>query len=168
VTRKTQLGVTAAGATIGLALLTALWVAHDPAAPPDETPSHARSNESPSTHPSSASEPVDPQALAEVREAFQGVLAGDSPPGMVEMMRGPRRGQTGAPAELPPLPDPLVMPAGYSPPSSSSADLPPLPPLPGESSAKPELLPPPQETPAAEKSPKEGAAPSDLPPLPPP
>jgi hypothetical protein len=154
VTRKTQFGMSVAAAVIGLAVVTALWLTRPNTPPPDDA--------APPTTPPAASDPTspeemqDPRVLAQVRQAYQQQLAQGAPPGMIELMEG------GGPAagELPPLPDPFVVPAGYRPESAPAADLPPLPP---DLATQPELLPPPDESPA----PKAGSAADELPPLPP-
>jgi hypothetical protein len=159
VTRKTRFLVPAAAALLGLAVVAALWWHHGstatdtPAPPPETTPS-------PSAQAAPADQPPDPQMLGQIREAYQKSLAEDAPPGMVELMQGPSAGQ---PGDLPPLPDPFVVPAGAKGNSAPSADLPPLPP---PESGKPKPLPSIDSVPAADKAPKEGPAP-DLPPLPP-
>jgi hypothetical protein len=154
-TRKTQVVLTAAAVLVAFAVVIGLWLTRDGTAPADDTPSRAHAAP-PSANPESPPAPLDPQALAEVREAYRKSLAESAPPGMLELMQGP-----GQPADgLPPLADPFVTPAQFNP--APAADLPPLPP---ELASRPELLPPPDESPAAGKA-KEGPA-SDLPPLPP-
>jgi hypothetical protein len=159
VTRKTQLVVAGAVALTGLAVVTALWLTQGNVPPPDDTPSQAHTT--PPAPDLVKDAPIDPQAMADVREAFQKSMAEGAPPGMLELMQGSSAGKSGT-SDLPPLspPDPLVTPVKYS--SSPSADLPPLPPA---GAAPPKLLPPPDESPAAAKKPKEAPA-SDLPPLP--
>jgi hypothetical protein len=156
VTRKKQVVWTVAAATLGLAAVTALWLSRDADAPADESeaPTHAtRSTEHP------ADVPTDPQALAEIRQAYQSSLAQNAPPGMLELMDGSRAGKAD---ELPPLPDPFLTPARYSPPGSAVE----LPPLPPDLAARPELLPPPDESPVVGQRPKADPL-SGLPPLPP-
>jgi hypothetical protein len=149
VTRKTQLGLTAAAVLLGLAVTAGWWLMHGHATPPADPPQVQAPDG-----------PPDPHRLGLVREAYQQDLKENGPPGMVEMMQG----NGGAPAaDLPPLPDPFVIPAGYQPSApSSSADLPPLPPLPPE---KPQ--PPAPEKSSAPDKPMAPGGPSDLPPLPP-
>jgi hypothetical protein len=157
-TRKSQLVVSAAAALVGLGVVTALWLTHE--TPPQDDPP-AQADSTPSSG-SAKDRPADPHAMSEIRQAYQDSLAGSAPPGMVELMQGPGAGKPAG--DLPPLPDPFVVPAGHRPESSgSSSDLPPLPPLPPDVAAKSKPLPPPAEE---KKAPKEGPA-SDLPPLPP-
>jgi hypothetical protein len=158
-TRKSQLVVSAAAALVGLGVVAALWLTHE--TPPQDDPPAQDSSASSSG--SAKDKPADPHALSEIRQAYQDSLAGSAPPGMVELMQGPGAGKPAA-GDLPPLPDPFVVPAGHRPESSgSSGDLPPLPPLPPDVAAKSKPLPPPAEE---KKAPKEAPA-SDLPPLPP-
>jgi hypothetical protein len=158
-TRK-ALVVTAAAVLVALAAVTAFWLTHGDKAPPDD--SAAQADTTPPSHPTPSSpteEPTDPRVLGEIRKAYQESLAEGAPPGMLELMHGPQPGAN----ELPPLPDPFLVPAGHAESGSSSAELPPLPPD-VTSGAKP--LPPPPPPTGAEKMPKEGAS-SELPPLPP-
>jgi hypothetical protein len=157
VTRKTQLGLAAAGVLIGLGLAIVLWLTRGTDAPPDNSPPPAQ------TAPTAAATPddgqADPAVISQIRAAYQKSLADSAPPGMVDLMQG--TGEPGA-GDLPPLPDPFVVPARYNPEPVSPGDLPPLPP---DLAAKPELLPSPDESPAAGKAEKPA---DDLPPLPPP
>jgi hypothetical protein len=158
VTRKKQIALTAATVALGLAAVTALWLSQGAAPPTDESDSPSPTAKS--HQPAPPEEPNDPRMMAQFREAYRDSLAGNAPPGMLELMDGPNAATR--PGELPPLTDPFVSPAKYNP-SASSADLPPLPP---ELARRPELLPPPDESPTTGAMPKEGPA-SDLPPLPP-
>jgi len=160
-TRKTQVVVTAAAALTGLAVLTALWLTHGSNPPVDDTPSQPPRTHT-ATPDSSKDAPVDPSVMAEVREAYRKSLNEGAPPGMLELMGGSGSGKS-ASNDLPPLPmpDPNVTPVKYS--SGPSPD---LPPLPSEEATRPELLPPPVESPALGKKSPEAPA-SDLPPLPP-
>ncbi len=150
-TRKTQFLVSAAAALLGLAVVTVLWLRHGAADNPTPPPEPA-----PAAQAAPSDGPPDPQVMSQIREAYQQSLAENGPPGMVELMQGPKASQ---PGELPPLPDPFVVPAGHS--EGQSADLPPLP-----ASGKPKPLPPLDTAPVVEKAPKEAPSP-DLPPLPP-
>jgi hypothetical protein len=130
VTRKTQILLVTAAALVGLAGATALWLTHDDGASQTQnTPAPAQPDG-----------PPDPQALSEVRKAYQDELAKDAPPGMIELMQGPDKGQT-KPGELPPLPDPFVVPAGHQS-GGSSGELPPLDPVPAAKPAAKEARPP--------------------------
>jgi hypothetical protein len=152
-TRKTRVGLAVAAVLFVISAVTAFWLTGGGDKPADDTPSQAHTTPPPPAPPG----PIDPQALAEVREAYQKSLAENAPPGMLELMQG-----SGHPAgDLPPLTDPFVTPARFQP--DTPGDLPPLPP---ELAARPELLPPPTEVPAAGKVTKEDQ-PGDLPPLPP-
>jgi hypothetical protein len=161
VTRKTQFIVSTAAALLGLAVVAVLWLhhGHDTASDKPASPPETAQSEAAGAAPNN--EPVDPQVMSQVREAYQKSLAEGAPPGMIELMQGPGNSQ---PGDLPPLPaDPLVIPAGHHESSGSSADLPPLPPNP---TGKPKPLPQLDATPTGEKTPKEAPSP-DLPPLPP-
>ncbi len=153
-TRKTRLMLSAAAALVGLVVATAVWLTRGESPPPDDPDTQAHAT---SPRPAPSEEPTDPHVAAQIRKAYQDSLAETAPPGMVELMQGPGTAPQG-PNELPPLRDPFVTPARYSP--SPSGDLPPLPP---ELAARPELLPPPDESPATNKA----APPGELPPLPP-
>lgn len=158
-TRKTQFGLTAAAALLGLGLVTTLWLTHGKDAPPDDTPPRAHTTPAAGASDAAPNEdPTDPQVLALTRAAYQQHLADGAPPGMVELMQGPGAGQPGAP-DLPPLPDPFVAPARYDPEPVSPGGLPPLP----ADWQRPLWL-----TPWAWPAPKSAGAPADLPPLPPP
>jgi len=166
VTRKTQIVLTVAGALVGLAVVTALWLTRGGPPPDDPAPSVQATPAPATAHPAPKEEPPDPHVLAEIREAYQQSLAENGPPEMVELMQGPGAGK---PKELPPLPDAAVTPAQYNP--GPSPDLPPLPPLPPSPTARPEAPPPlPDVPPAAGKMPKESPPkepPTPLPELPP-
>ncbi len=155
-TRKTQFLATSAAALLGLAVVTALWIHHGSTAPDSSAPPTG----APAAQAAQADAPADPQALGQIRDAYQSSLAETAPPGMIDLMHGPAAGQ---PGDLPPLPDPFVVPASGGSDAGSSAELPALPP---PSDGKPKPLPPIETVPAAEKAPKEAPS-SDLPPLPP-
>jgi hypothetical protein len=134
-TRKTQAVLTAAVVLTGLAVGIPLWLTRDTPSPVAEAPP-AHTDSTPSGQPPA---PLDPQALAEVREAYQQVIAEGAPPGMADWLQGRDRQVT--PVRYNPEPDPN------------------LPPLPPDLAARPELLPPPEESSAG--------PPAELPPLPP-
>jgi hypothetical protein len=149
--------MTVAAALLGLAVVMMLWLTRGIVPSSNDLewpPPH------PTTAPAPSEEPQDPRVLAQIREAYQRQLAETAPPGMIELMQGGGRPAAG---ELPPLPDPFVVPAGYRPDTAPAAD---LPPLPADLAARPELLPPPDESPAAGSVLKAASAADDLPPLP--
>jgi hypothetical protein len=156
-TRKTQILVSATAALLGLAVVAVLWLRHGSAdnSPPQHEPAPAVSAQSPS-----AETPPDPEVMGQIREAYQKSLAENAPPGMIELMQGPNASK---PNDLPPIPDPFVVPASGTGDGSSSGE---LPPLPSSTNGKPKPLPPIDAVPVEKKAPKEGASP-DLPPLPP-
>lgn len=153
-TRKTQFLVSASAALLGLAVVAVLWLRHgaadNPTPPPDPAPAVTAQSPSPET-------PPDPEVMGQIRDAYQKSLAENAPPGMIELMQGQKTGQ---PSDLPPIPDPFVVPAGHQTDGSTPAE---LPPLPSDTKGKPKPLPPINAAPVA---PKEGPSP-DLPPLPP-
>ena len=162
--RKTQVGLAVAAVVFVVSAVTAFWLTGSGDKPADDTPSQTHTTSTPPAPPG----PIDPQALAEVREAYQKSLAENAPPGMLELMQGsgghqpirsPGFFDSSEGSNLPPVTDPFVTPARFQP--DTPGDLPPLPP---ELAARPELLPPPTEVPSAEKVAKEGQ-PNDLPPL---
>jgi hypothetical protein len=155
VTTKTRYLVPAAAALLGLAVATALWLYHGAAAPGDGPPPDAAPPVSAQAAP--AEQPTDPQVLGQIREAYQKSLAENAPPGMIELMQG----SGSQPGDLPPLPDPFVVPAGHQ--GGPTGDLPPLPP---SADGTPKPLPPLDAAPVARPAQKEGPSP-DLPPLPP-
>jgi hypothetical protein len=152
--RRTQIVLTSV-VLFALAAGVGFWMVPGIPAPADSSPSQ--------THPAPPSAtpeppaPMDPQALAEVREAYRKSLAQNAPPGMIELMQA----RDLPPDSLSPPTDPFVTPARFNP--SPATD---LPPLPAELASRPEPLPPPAESSAAGKKEKEGPA-DDLPPLPP-
>jgi hypothetical protein len=165
--RRTQIVLTAV-VLFALAAGAGFWMVPGIPTPADNSPSQARA-----APPSAIPEPpvpMDPQALAEVREAYEKALGDSAPPRMLELMHGPNNGHqivrpggfaSGEGSDPLPMSDPFVTPARFNP--SPATDLPPLPP---ELASRPELLPPPAESSAAGKKEKEGPA-DDLPPLPP-
>jgi hypothetical protein len=148
-TRKTKIRLAAAGVVFALAAVCTFWLTGHSNPPADDSPSQAHTTPPPAT-PEPAAGPMDAQSLAAVREAYQKVLAEGGSPGTLELTQGPGRSGDGS-----------VIPARFD--AGPVGDLPPLPP---ELASRPELLPPPDESPAAAKG-KE-SPPGDLPPLPPP
>jgi hypothetical protein len=159
VTLKTKFLVPAAAALLGLAVVTALWLRHgseadNPTPQPEPTPPVSAQSKP-------ADAPTDPEVMGQIREAYQKSLAENAPPGMIELMQGPG---AAPPGDLPPIPDPFLIPAGHQDTAGPSSGE--LPPLPSGAGGKPKPLPPIDAAPVPDKKPKEGPSP-DLPPLPP-
>ncbi len=123
-TRKMLVVLTVALVLAGLAVVIPLWLMRNSAPPPADATTAVPSEPTSSSQQPPA--PLDPQALAEVREAYQKVMAEGAPPGLAELLQGR---------------DTHVTQVRYD--EESSGDLPPLPP---ELASRPELLPPPDES----------------------
>jgi len=150
-TRKTQLIVGGAIVAAAVAVSAYLWMNREK--PPTEDAA-AQTQTAP---PAKSTEPakMDPAVAGQIRDAYQKNLSDNAPPGMIDLMQGRNGSSSGS--NLPPLPDPFVVPAGHQVPVSSEP-VPNLPPLPGGSSKPPVPVKAPHEE-----------APKDLhlPPLPP-
>jgi hypothetical protein len=132
VTRKTQVVLTVAVVLTGLAVVIPLWLTRHSAPPVADATGGTHSDSMPSAQQPPA--PLDPQALADVREAYQKVMAEGAPPGLAELLQGRDTHVTQVrydeqpPGDLPPLPAELASRPELLPPPDESSDLPPLPP----------------------------------------
>jgi hypothetical protein len=132
VTRKTQVVLSVAVVVTGLAVVIPLWLTRNSAPPIADATTGTHSDSTPSAQQPPA--PLDAQALVEVREAYQQVMAEGGPPGLAELLQGRDTHVTQVrydeepPRDLPPLPPELASRPELLPPPDESTDLPPLPP----------------------------------------